>query len=805
MQLSTRIKVAIVFCAACAMVVAGSVHLRAVPADEILLAQAGEEAAQPESAHTVTVQGKVLGPDGEPVAEAQVLVQYDGPEWKTRIQKAMTKADGGFSFRCEVVNLTGRMCVAAHKPTLAVDWAPLLPGDQDITLRLAADPVAFAGTVKDPEGNPIAGAEVHINCLVRPPSEKPAKNRFSDDPHRDEFLRTYFFPKDEESLHATSDETGRFEIPDLPAEAKVRLTVLAEGRERLDMQDEAIPTATRDFEVVLGPEAVISGRIIHDGRGVGGREVLCTTQGMLKAKTVSAEDGTYKFDKLRSGTYDIPVDAPEGLTAAWSGPISLAPGEIAADMNVVLTPGGLVKGTVTDGDTGEPLAAVRVNARAPHKSSGAKTGANGNYVLRIPPGLYQLSFHTGYLSPYAAAEPRRRTVNVVEGETTSNMDFVLYPQRNLRGKVVWPDGSPVAGVGVAVPGVSHGPTFEEHFKVKSDAGGNFALKLSRSDFGNRWIVLACDPERGLAGETLMPEGRPPTAPVQIKLAQGGYITGRVLDTDGNPLSDIPVEIALCGSGLRAGVTDKEGHVRIGPLPAGLEVRLSAAGKFRNLATSFRGENCTIVAGREHQLQPIVVSLKGRSIQGHVADENQRPVKNAFVFASGLDDPARSDDQGNFELIGLPTFGKFWVIAMHATERLFAAENIDPDWDYQPGMVLRPPVSATGRIVDENGQPIGGARLRGYPQFPITWDTDGGGAMFSSYLWENDVRRRLGQRDYFLRPVTDADGKWHVDGLIPGAQYVFWIEELADGTEGHQRYEFITELDKTTDAGEIVIK
>ncbi len=154
LHLSWQAHTILALSAMAAMVLVGTVHVRAIPADEtvthpILLAQAGEEAAQPQTGHTVTVQGKVLGPDGQPLAEVEVLVQYNRPDWETVIQKARTQADGSFTFTCNVVNLTCRMYVAAQQPTLAVDWAPFLPGDEDITLRLASDglPVPVRNTL----------------------------------------------------------------------------------------------------------------------------------------------------------------------------------------------------------------------------------------------------------------------------------------------------------------------------------------------------------------------------------------------------------------------------------------------------------------------------------------------------------------------------------------------------------------------------------------------------------------------------------------------------------------------------------
>ena len=95
-------------------------------------------------------------------------------------------------------------------------------------------------------------------------------------------------------------------------------------------------------------------------------------------------------------------------------------------------------------------------------------------------------------------------------------------------------------------------------------------------------------------------------------------------------------------------------------------------------------------------------MAGRSVKGWVGDAQQQPVAGALVCSSWSDVSTRTNDQGLFEITGLRVAGDVWLIAVHPLKSLFAAEKLDPDWGYEPGLILKPTGSASGRIVDAQG-------------------------------------------------------------------------------------------------------
>ena len=235
--------------------------------------------AAPGNAEQVTVTGTVLGPDGQPVADCRVLAVYYSaePEWVDT--EGVTDATGNFSFTLDVWDDYRHISVLAIREGFALDWVAV-KSEEPVTLRLGANPVACTGTVVDPEGNPIAGAEVYVQTLRRPDG--------TDDRQQYLSLRERTFLSD------TTDEEGRFEITGLPPGAQVGLTVGAEGWARLWAQS-VRPASEHKQRFVLQPEATISGRLTHAGQPVANVKVSCYGQGRYggSVESVSADDGTY--------------------------------------------------------------------------------------------------------------------------------------------------------------------------------------------------------------------------------------------------------------------------------------------------------------------------------------------------------------------------------------------------------------------------------------------------------------------------------------------------------------------------------
>src|SRR5438093_12958053 len=113
----------------------------------------------------ITVRGRVLGPDGKPIAKARLywprLLKADpqSPEDIDVAQQGTTDAKG--SFRVELPRSRVRLALIAVADGYGLDWAELSDDKQsgEVTLRLVKEQTIH-GRVLSTEGKPVAGARV---------------------------------------------------------------------------------------------------------------------------------------------------------------------------------------------------------------------------------------------------------------------------------------------------------------------------------------------------------------------------------------------------------------------------------------------------------------------------------------------------------------------------------------------------------------------------------------------------------------------------------------------------------------------
>jgi hypothetical protein len=309
----------------------------------------------------------------------------------------------------------------------------------------------------------------------------------------------------------------------------------------------------------------------------------------------------------------------------------------------------------------------------------------------------------------------------------------------------------------------------------------------------------------------MPANEVPEGPVEITMGPGGRATATVVDTEGEPVPDVPMVLTVfphgqgIGYGMGAGTTDDRGSVTVGPLPPGPTLYLRPSGQLSGRVVEGRRQKLLIEPGAEVATGPIVVDLAGRTLRGVVLDEDQRAVAGATVCATGVEETVNTDEEGSLELTGLPADATIWLVAWHPTKPLFAAERIDPGWGFEPGLVVRPTGRATGRILDDAGEAVVGAGVQCSLRFSVVFGD--GSARIGWQPWQTALNRHLGQANLYggLNATTDAEGKWSLGGLVRGAMYSLSVT-LADGTESTAWQEFLTDAEQeVTDVGDITAR
>jgi protocatechuate 3,4-dioxygenase beta subunit len=415
---------------------------------------------------SVTVHGRVLDPDGKPLAGAEVMVWwYSGRGWICWHDPAMhtvkprfgarSGPDGRFHFTFAEAEISHTLATARAEPwryaavvAAAKGYGPAWAHARDLdkgglTLRLVQDDVPIKGRVRDLQGRPVAGAAVRVDHLATP--------------GRHEYLEQDSWAGLPD--HVTTDKDGRFVLTGI-------------GRDRV---------VTLHVTGPLIEHKVVS---VHTAPTVGGKRV----------------------DHVA--------------------------------LEVVAGPTKPIEGTVRARDTGKPLAGVLVygNERefCPDKAGQELT--------------FEVTLHSG---------------------------------RTVRGTLLGPDGRPVAGAtayGLTFDAAAPRPAVpvaEEVLKTADFTAPGLYPKEPRT-------LSFVHKGRKLIGHAVVHGTE--EKPVRVRLQPWGAVTGRLVDPAGKPLADVRLRLhypSLPAPGMKPGgeefQTDRAGRFRAEGLLPGLEHELTLAG------------------------------------------------------------------------------------------------------------------------------------------------------------------------------------------------------------------------------------
>ncbi len=344
----------------------------------------------------------------------------------------------------------------------------------------------------------------------------------------------------------------------------------------------------------------VTGRVVSTtGGGIDGVSVELYSQAnpLVPSKsTVTDGNGSFRFGALGPGTYFVRYQAAgfgetwfrRGTSVADATPLELVAGQELVDVDVLLggQPGSIV-GTVIGDDVAGALVVAQIPGSSIEGSELAPVAARLSAVEVDATGAFRLDD----LPTPAAYEvvvskdgfaPQIRTISLEPGEVRTDLEILLRRGGGvIAGTVLDLAGTPIPGATVIV---SDGQT-EVRTRTLSDADvlgtfdvrelptpGTYSLSVAAPGFFTETQTIVLGEDQRITGRN-------------VRLtASLGSITGRVVDSSGEPLGGI--EVTVLGAGVR--IVTETVSVPVGFDPSGVPTsQLDASGRFPAQAGTWR--------------------------------------------------------------------------------------------------------------------------------------------------------------------------------------------------------------------------
>ncbi|MCP4645051.1 MAG: redoxin domain-containing protein [bacterium] len=619
----------------------------------VLAQAAGDGTATP-------LGGIVVDEADKPVAGAEVLLLTTPVPGTWALEEATrttTEADGRFSMDMPADMPQHLVILVATSPKHGCAFeSPVFltqagKGLEEFRFVMPARG-SVAGRVVDEAEKPVANVRVTAMILI---------GDFGD-------AKTlpYMMPCEAVAV-ATSGPDGAFVLDGLPAEATVGLVGKQPGFATavVGLPDtfsrtmkSNIAVGATDAIVTMEKGATVSGTVTRAATGakVADAEVKITVQQQrttlrsLLSVPGSGEtdaEGRFSISGLLDGAYI--VEASTDDLPATSVPFTVEEGKDVDGVAVALAKGVRLVCTFVKKDTDEPhtdvhmmVVSTTTNTAA---AQGVKVKPDGTFEAILAPGTYRL--HPQVQNGTLQGSDQGRQIELKAGEDMTDLVYEISPPLLFKGKVVDPDGKPLAGATVTR---SWGRTTS----ATSGDDGTFELAMENQRMGEHEHVLL----KGSHGETLRGTYYGPMTSIEdasgtVELKPLAKAHGRITDAEGKPLAK--AKVAAWAKFDRMSTTDvrmeadDEGKYAFSNLMVGqlYSVRASAEGYGVMHSAEF-----TLEEGGDHAVEDVALAVADQVIEGVVVDNEGEPIADAQVSASSEQTEhswAKTDAKGRFKL------------------------------------------------------------------------------------------------------------------------------------------------------------
>jgi RNA polymerase sigma factor (sigma-70 family) len=385
-------------------------------------------------------------------------------------------------------------------------------------------------------------------------------------------------------------------------------------------------------DLMLVPEAVITGRVVRDDTGepVPGAHVYLPRGPWWIESTAwrgafAGDDGRFELRGVAPGRHRVLARAP-GMASARRDQTAVVDAGRTVEIEIRMEAAATVEGVVLE--DGAPVAGARVAVIAADGSRGPRSAvsqADGNFSLgEVPRGEVRFT-----ASPYDVIRPERFEVAAAHHRVVLEVE----PLGAITGTVVR-RGRPVAGARIDI----HGPNEGDLAPITTGEGGRFEARGLRP---GPWTLFASSEQAGAFGRApeVIELERGETAETTIELAYAAAIEGVVVDQDGAPVAAAAVEFHHAGiDDVGVAITAADGSFRAATMTGG--------GDYRPVVRARPGSSASLPPASGERFAPIAladgasevtgvvlaVRLDRLSIAGRVVDGDGVPVADARVAA-----------------------------------------------------------------------------------------------------------------------------------------------------------------------------
>jgi RNA polymerase sigma factor (sigma-70 family) len=576
----------------------------------------------------VEIKGRVLDPDGKPLAGARLFLLSDAKKAKGDVVvRATTDKDGRFSFTAEppVFNAEGKVTLAATAKGFGPAWIDVMAEKRDtIPLQLVKDDVPIEGRVLDLEGQPIPGVTVYASRLMQT-----NLNALFDARRRGQFswLPGIELEKVNQAISCKTDKDGRFHLEGFGRDRVVFVHMRGEKTANRDVdivtRREVPRELSKDhydvyparFDYVVGPSKPILGTV-RDKRT--GKPLAGVTVGFGMTRpwilTTTDEQGRYRLEGVGKRQSYFVAAGGVSFTSAAKFDLADTPGLDPVIADFEIERGIAVRGRLLDKATGKPVQGRVLYAVLndnPHLKDFAtlntgfsmvdgRTSADGSFAVTAIPGPGLLCAMADDVERFCGAEINKpwktnatlysyhAVVPIDPDEKDAKpvvQDILLEPGRTLKGSVIDLDGIPLNGAFAAGRRPvtwfdSLGSDGEK--KLKSDSFTVGGLKS-----GHPRPLLFFHPESKLG--KLLRLGGDEKGPLVVRLEPLGALSGRVVDAQGHPLANLKVIVEFDWRDLSAASDPRDAEKSL-PREMTYEDPLWKAAR-RNTSTDREGNFC----------------------------------------------------------------------------------------------------------------------------------------------------------------------------------------------------------------------